>query len=349
MEEGYNGIRKRTRPKLFSVAAGEWLELKKLTLAPKSHLIEKTNLGHLKPTFGGILVSDIQPQDVAKYQQKRLTDKASPKTINLELGTLRAILRRNKCWADIQQDVRMLPVRDDVGRALTIDEEVSLLTACRQSRSRSLLPIVTLALSTCMRYSEIRLLTWKQIDLNSRMLVVGKSKTEHGTGRVIPLNDRVLGILNSWAANFPDRRPEHYVFLAEKYGAAGDEFTPKVYNIDPTKPIGDWKEAWEKAKKRANIQCRFHDLRHTGCTRMLEGGVPYAVLASLMGWSAATAIRMAKRYGHIGQAAHRDAVQLLNGTTVPASSQTQREPQERTVERPRRPQHRGRLRYSAAR
>ncbi len=112
---------------------------------------------------------------------------------------------------------------------------------------------------------------------------------------------------------FPSREAEHYVFASEKYGGAGKDFTPKVYAADPTRPMGDWKEAWEKAKRRSGVQCRFHDLRHTGCTRMLEGGVPYPVVAAIMGWSAATTIRMTKRYGHIGQVAQRQAIELLNG------------------------------------
>ena len=49
------------------------------------------------------------------------------------------------------------------------------------------------------------------------------------------------------------------------------------------------------------LKCRFHDLRHTAVTRLLESGTPYPVVASMMGWSAATAIRMARRYGHIGK------------------------------------------------
>jgi integrase len=162
-----------------------------------------------------------------------------------------------------------------------------------------------------MRYSEIRLLRWHQIDLTKPALNVGQSKTEYGTGRFIPLNDRAATILEFWAELFPNRKPEHFVFCAEKYGAEGDKFTPCVYDQDPTRPIGDWKEAWEKAKDRAGISCRFHDLRHTGCTRMLEGGVPFPVVAEIMGWSASTAIRMAKRYGHIGQRARTDAVAVL--------------------------------------
>ncbi|PYV65619.1 MAG: hypothetical protein DMG95_01205, partial [Acidobacteria bacterium] len=94
---------------------------------------------------------------------------------------------------------------------------------------------------------------------------------------------------------------------------------------------GNWKEAWEKAKERAGgilggnaeqqespLLCRFHDLRHTAVTRLLEAGIPYPVVASIMGWSAATAIRMAKRYGHIGNQALRAAADVLGETKLGA-------------------------------
>jgi integrase len=68
------------------------------------------------------------------------------------------------------------------------------------------------------------------------------------------------------------------------------------------------------------LKCRFHDLRHTAVTRLLEGGISYPVVASIMGWSAATAIRMAKRYAHIGNKALRDAADVLGGTRIPADS-----------------------------
>jgi len=213
-------------------------------------------------------------------------------------------------WFVIQPDVRMLRTSDDAGRAITRDEEAALLEACRRSRSRSLYPAVLIALNTCMRYSELRLLRWSQVDLNSCTLTVGHSKTESGTGRVLPLNDRAVAIIGFWASLFPDREPSHFVFPAERYGASGDGL-PVVYDSDPTRPIGRWKEAWESAKSRAGVSCRFHDLRHTGCTRMLEAGIPFSVVASFMGWSASTTVRMARRYGHIGQTAQRQAVNAL--------------------------------------
>ena len=59
----------------------------------------------------------------------------------------------------------------------------------------------------------------------------------------------------------------------------------------------------DESDKPEALKCRFHDLRHTAVTRLLEAGISYPVVASMMGWSAATAIRMAKRYGHIGSQA----------------------------------------------
>ncbi len=312
LEEGLNGIR-RQRARLFPLAAGEWLDLKRSVLSARSVQIEEANLKHLGPHFDRKLIGDIEAADISRYQQRRLSEGAAAKTINLEVGTLRAILRKNRLWANVQPDVNMLSAREDVGRAISQDEESRLLAECAASRSRSLYPAVTVALATGMRYSEIRLLRWKQIDLEKHTLTVGDSKTEAGTGRPIPLNDRASYVLDMWASHFPDRELQHYVFPTEKCGAAGDAFKPCVYATDPTTPIGDWKEAWEAAKERAKVNCRFHDLRHTACTRMLEGGAPFSVVATIMGWSPSTAVRMARRYGHIGQAAQREAVKALNG------------------------------------
>ncbi len=313
LEESWNGINKRKLPPTFEKASLEWIELKRPHLAPRSVAIEQQNLKHLNPVFGRMLITDITAQTVSRYQQSRIKDGASPKTVNLEIGTLRAILRRNKLWVNLQLDVKMLPTRDDAGQAITHDQETKLLEECNKSRSRSLYPAVVLALSTAMRYSEIRLLKWKQVDFINKRVWVGASKTEYGEGRPIPMNTRAFQVMSMWAEIFPKREPEHYVFPAEKYGAAGNKFKPCVHSTDPTNPIGDWKEAWEAARKRSGVVCRFHDLRHTACTRMLESGTPLSVVATIMGWSPSTTVRMSRRYGHIGQAAQVEAVKALNG------------------------------------
>jgi integrase len=311
LEGSFNSISKPRTAQLCSTASDTWLKAKIAHLSPRSVIIERANLKHINPYFAKMLLCDIAADDIARYQASRLEQGAAPKTINLEVGTLRAILRKNRLWAAIQPDVRMLRAREDIGRAISRDEEAALLEACRASRSRSLYPAVLIALNTCMRYSELRLLRWGQVDLKSCTLTVGQSKTESGTGRLLPLNDRAIAILGFWASLFPLRELNHFVFPTERYGASGDGVTV-VYESDPTKPIGRWKEAWESAKIRAGVSCRFHDLRHTGCTRMLEAGVPFSVVATIMGWSPSTTVRMARRYGHIGQTAQRQAVNALN-------------------------------------
>jgi integrase len=314
LEEGYHGLKKRQAPQTLKAASDAWLELKQPTVSPKTHRIEKTNLGHVLPLLGRKLLSDLEPDDISRYQQQRLRDEAAPKTINLEVGTIRAILRRHRLWANLQPDVRMLAVSEEHGKALPVADEKKLLDGCADSRSRSLLPAVLLALNTGMRYSELRLLRWEQIDLGRRTVRVGKSKTDAGTGRTIPLNDKAMKVIKFWAEQFPKRKPGHFAFPSERYGAGGDDFEPTVFDVDPDTPIGSWKEAWESVKRKTGVEVRFHDLRHTCVTRMLEGGVPLSVVASILGWSPATTARMAKRYGHIGQVAMRQAVIVLDRT-----------------------------------
>lgn len=72
-----------------------------------------------------------------------------------------------------------------------------------------------------MRYSELRLLKWGQVNFAARTVTVGLSKTK--AGRIIPLNARALSIVSFWAAMFPNRDPNHYVFPSEKYGLAQRE------------------------------------------------------------------------------------------------------------------------------
>jgi integrase len=312
LEEGSAGIRKRTRPLLFSLAAQDHLNKKRASWSPKMYVIERTNLGHLLPQLGKLLVCDIEARDIAQYQEKRLQEGAAPKTINLEVGTLRAIIKRNGSWSRVQAEIRMLPAQEEVGRAISAAEEQILLRECATSRSRSLAPFVTLAIETGARKNVIRTLHWKWIDFGNACIRFGKDKTPSSTGRVIPLNRRALETLKFWAQQFPEHKPEHYVFPAERYGGSGDVFGAFAYATDPTKPMGSIKEAWEAAKGRAGVKCRFHDLRHTAVSRMLDAGVPIAKVAKIVGWSAATMVRMAARYGHFALEDLRSAVETIS-------------------------------------
>ena len=168
---------------------------------------------------------------------------------------LRAIMRKNKCWERLRDDVKMLHVDDDIGVAISPAEESVLLLECERSRSRSLYPIVTLAIDTGARLNVVKTLKWKWVKLDEALIRFGKDKTPAGTGREIPLNRRAVATLTSWAQLFPNRKPGHFVFPAEFYGASGDTFDAFAYATDPSKSIGSVKEAWEGAKKRTRRHC----------------------------------------------------------------------------------------------
>jgi integrase len=179
---------------------------------------------------------------------------------------------------------------------------------------------------------------WGSVDFENRCLKWGKDKTASGTGRIVPLSQRAVAALSFWATHFPERKPEHYVFPSERYGAGGDEFSPKAYHVDPFKPIGSIKEAWEAARLRAAkilkgeidetdseeetvpLACRFHDLRHTAVSRMLNAGTPIAKVAKIVGWSASTMVLMAKRYGHFSLNDLRGAVESISGSGIAVRS-----------------------------
>jgi integrase len=330
LEESASGIVRRSQPILFSAAAEEYLVAKSESIAKSSLMIEKANLVHLKKVFGRNLMSDIDAPDISYYQKLRLAAGASPRTINLEFGTLRAMLRRQGLWAPLQPRVKMLGSENEVGRALNALEEAALLKACSESRSRILYPFVTLAIETGARFGVIRTLKWEFIDLERRSLKFGKDKTASGTGRRIPLNIRATAVLTEWANQFPNRRPEHFVFPQERCGGSGSQDLfgfpgAHIYDTDPLKPIGEIKVAWEYAKRRAGaflddnnenrrsrpLVCRFHDLRHTAVSRMLNAGIPLAKIAKIVGWSTSTMVQMSARYGHFTLDELRDAVDSI--------------------------------------
>ena len=85
--------------------------------------------------------------------------------------------------------VSMEPVRNEVDRWLTANEEERLLAAS----SLWLQEIIRFALNTGMRQGEILNLQWQDVDFTRGTLIVMKSK--NGTRRTIPLNSTVYELL----------------------------------------------------------------------------------------------------------------------------------------------------------
>ena len=99
---------------------------------------------------------------------------------------LRHALRLGNRWGYLAEVPEIeLPKRPE-GRQRYLDEaEITrLLAACRASRNPYLATIVTLAINTDMRRSEILGLTWERIDLASaRITLYG---TKNGRPRGVP-------------------------------------------------------------------------------------------------------------------------------------------------------------------
>ncbi|MFT4112400.1 tyrosine-type recombinase/integrase [Silvibacterium sp.] len=310
LELGASGLTEKKQPQLFSVAAKRWLETNSAHWSASNTRIEKYNVEHLLPHFGKLLLTDVSADSISRYQAKRKKDEASNRTINMEVGTLRAIMRKHRLWANIQPDVRMLKARQDIGRALSEDEQHRLLTACKKSRSRSLYPAVLLSLHTGLRNGELRLLRWRQIDLIERTLEVGKSKTVGGEGRLVPLSQAATLCLQEWRSQFPDVEPAHYVFPSERYGLDSFEDGQCLpYEIQPDKPIGSWKVAWTAARTTAKVSCRWHDMRHTFVSAMAEGQASDATIMALAGHLSR---KMMEKYSHTRNEAKRAAIAILD-------------------------------------
>ena len=117
----------------------------------------------------------------------------------------------------------------------------------------------------------------------------------------MPLTPDEWSALEKWASRFPNRKPSDYVFPACENG-----------HLNPSKPIAHWRTAWRRVCTLAGLPgLRYHDLRHSAATKMLGSRVPIATVAQVLGWSASTAIRMAKRYGHIRPEAQRQVLESI--------------------------------------
>jgi integrase len=260
--------------------------------------------------LGLYLLCDITAHKIGEYQARRKAAGASARTLNKELQVLRMILKRHQLWANLQGDVKFEHEPEGIGKALSPEEETALFRACESNPLLS--AVVTLAVNTTMRDHEIKRLRWRQVDLFERILTVGRSKTDAGTGRTIPLNAAAIHSLVGRAERFPDRKPEHFIFGACE-NARIDTANPDYSKIDPSRPIKSWRTAWRRARKSAVLSgFRFHDLRHTAITKLAESQASDQTIMSIAGHVSRA---MLEHYSHIRMAAKRAALDSISTRT----------------------------------
>ena len=320
LEQAYNHIPKRQRMPLFSHAAELWLA-SKAGLAPGSRERYEQCAEHLKQEFGKRLVCDVDANDVAEYRRKRLAAGVSNRTVNYETGALRGVLRQFGLWGPIADRVTALPERHDVGRAIPHEVETRLLAAASQSRSQALLSLVLVSLDTGMRLGETQALRrkdlslgWKDGVIQHGEIIVPKSKTAAGTGRVIPLSRRVCACLSLWLERFPEADLDSFLFPYHKVGLAGNSRLPVLYDVDLNRPMGSWRKAWRIACKTAGVRYRPHDMRHSFISRLAENpNVSEQTIKALAGH---VSRQMLERYSHIRSEAKQAAIQALEQPSI---------------------------------
>ncbi len=312
---------KRDRPQPFRVAAQRWIDTK-TTLSPLGARYYRQYIRKLDRYFGNRFISEIMPEDVAGLQSARQRERLSPRQVNAEVGTLRAILRFYGCWAQISGRVRMLRQEGEAGRALSLEEEQRLIAAISKSRSPSLLPFFLLSLDAGLRPSETRALRrssiraqWNGAVITQAEILIGHSKTAAGAGRLVPLTKRARGALSSWFARFPEAEIDAFVFPFHRAAIAGNGRQPMIYDVhlDRAMSPSNYKSAFATACQKSGVKCRFYDARHTFITRLAENpSISEETIRQLAGH---VNTRMLSRYAHIRVAARRAAIATLEQQT----------------------------------
>jgi integrase len=255
---------------------------------------------HLTRKLGSVLLPDLNQGRLTEYMEQRREEKASNRTINMELMILsRAI---GYTWKALWPKLKKLEENHDVGRALEPEEEQRVFAAAAANQSPLIYPFLMTLTWTGIRSDEARTLRWSQVDFETPQITVGRSKSEAGSRRAIPMSGALKAALERHAAFYARKlgplQPDWYVF----------PLSNRLALKDPRKPVTSLKTAWETVRDTASVGCRLHDLRHSFCTKLGEAGVPESTMLDMMGHVSAA---MLKRYSHIRAKSRREAIAAL--------------------------------------
>ena len=305
LEAGFNNFtdQRHERIRTFNDMADEYFDAYKLRL-PQSARFAEYAIDHLKQLLGSKMLVDFNEATVIYYQNARLNEGSAPKSINEEVGFLLRILGDPGDLLRIRLRKRKmlkLKVRQTVGKAYTPAEKERMLEEAPKARSPHIYLALMLALNAGMRDAEIRNLTWEQIDFTKKFLAVGRSKTEAGEGRTIPLNSSLFEVLSDYSAwykeKFGETRAKWYVFPFGKPSPS-----------DPTRPVTTLKTAWNNVRTSAQVKGRWHDNRHTLITDLAESGAGDQTIMDIAGH---VSKQMLKHYSHIRMEAKRRALEAI--------------------------------------
>jgi integrase len=237
-----------------------------------------------------------RPKD-PKQKPARPPAPAKPSTVNRDLKTLRAMLKRAR------PDFRFpggafLPEDDTRVRWLRPEEELLVF----EPMAKPFRTIARFAALTLMRLSEIRLLRREMVHLEQGVVLLPRAK---GGARPVILSGaaqkllrgQLEGSAGEWVFPNPDGRPYSRNHVSAK---------------------------WRRAARAAGLKdFHFHDLRHDGATRALNAGVSEPILMQLGGWKSG---KMMRRYAAVTDESLRRAAELVAGNEAWAGSRPSQTP-----------------------
>ncbi len=144
---------------------------------------------YLKETFGSLPLRDITTYRVESYKQRRLSQGASPATVNRELAVLKHAFSQAVLWGMCRDNpvkaVKMLPENRERWRFLTHEEAQRLL----ENLYPETRPVFEFMLATGLRRGNVLNLKWDQIDFKNRTIRIPSSSSKGGKELVLPLSD----------------------------------------------------------------------------------------------------------------------------------------------------------------
>ena len=290
-------IRKESPEMIFADLAARFLA----DGSPRPHHLDRLKV--LLPHFGEWTIGTISKASVREYRSQRHKEKQlTETTLNRDIEVLRHLLYwamdEGFLIANPLARIRLPKQRRKPRPILSLAEEAKLLDAA----APHLRHLIIAALDSGMRRGELLSQRAEHVDFNRRVLLVTHSKTVGGESREIPLTTRFAELL----ATLTKGQPEGLIFTFKG------------------RPIRKIKTAWKAAIRRSGIRYfRFHDLRHTFNTRLMEAGVLQDVRKVLMGHSSGEEVN--SLYTHVELPVKREAIRKLEAW-IETERQKQHEP-----------------------
>jgi integrase len=254
---------------------------------------------HINPALGAVKLAKLTAPMVEQFKDDLLAPgRLSWAMAKKVVGSLKAILaeaqRRGLTAQNVASPVRVRARGREESRAeIPTKAEINALLAAATGRWRALLIVATL---TGLRSSELRGLTWADVDLDLKLVhvrqradpwgLIGPPKSQAGR-RAIPLAPMVLSALREWKLACP-RAADGQLGLVFPNGQGKVESHSNIIN-----------RGLNPAQAKAGIAGRFglHAFRHFFASVAIEQGFSPKKLQVLMGHSS---IQMTfDTYGHL--------------------------------------------------